>query len=177
MTKRERGRAGSKGSRGGVRSRLEMALVALVLLGVGALLGSFWLEWRGAPTRGPAADRPRGEPPLEGRPRVEVLNGAGDPGAARQAADHLRARGFDVVYFGNAESFDHAATRVLDRSGREDKAGEVARTLGLDSAVTRPEPELYLDATVILGSDWRETLASGGEAGQTRAHGRDADGG
>lgn len=159
-----------------MRGRLEMALLVLVLLGVGALLGSFWLEWRSAPARGPAADRPRGERPLEGRPRVEVLNGAGDRGAARQAAEHLRARGFDVVYFGNAESFDHAVTRVLDRSGREEKAAEVARALGLDSAVVELERELYLDATVILGSDWREALASGGGAGGTRAHGRDPGG-
>ena len=40
-----------------------------------------------------------------GRIRVEVLNAGGEPGMARMATDQLRDRGFDVVYFGNAESF------------------------------------------------------------------------
>lgn len=160
----------------GAASRLQTALLVLVLLGVGALLGSFWLEWREAPSPGAAADPPRGSPPLEGRPRVEVLNGAGDRGAAREVADYLRGRGFDVVYFGNARHFEHAATRVLDRSGREEAASEVARALGLEGVAVELEPELYLDATVVLGSDWREMLASGGEAGEPRHTGRDPGG-
>lgn len=137
---------------------METLLLVLVLLGAGALIGSFWLEWREAPSPGVANDPARGTAPLEGRTRVEVLNGAGDRGAARELAEHLRARGFDVVYFGNADRFDHAVTRVLDRSGRERAAEEVVGVLGLDSAAIELEPELYLDATVILGADWREVL-------------------
>lgn len=147
---------------------MQTALVVLVLLGVGALLGSFWLEWRVARSPGLPADASHASPPLEGRPRVEVLNGAGDRGAARVVAEHLRARGFDVVYFGNAAHFEHGITRVLDRSGRAGAVHRVVRALRLDSAVVQLQPELYLDATVILGSDWREVVKGSPEAGTVR---------
>lgn len=146
------------------RERLQTLLLVLVLLAAGALLGSFWLEWRRAPSpAGGTSSDPAGAGPLEGRPRVEVLNGAGDRGVARRGAEVLRDRGFDVVYFGNADAFGHRATRVLDRSGRGESARSVARALGLDSAITDLDSTLYLDATVILGEDWRAALAEAGE--------------
>lgn len=163
--KRGKGRGKGGAPRGpAVRDRLQTLLLVLVLLGAGALLGSFWLEWRDAasPSGGAAVD-PAAEGPLEGRPRVEVLNGSGDRGAARRAAEVLRDRGFDVVYFGNASHFEHDVTHVLDRSGRPQAAAEVARVLSRDSAVTDLDSTLYLDATVILGSDWREALAEPGQ--------------
>lgn len=143
--------------------RLQTLLLALVLLAAGALLGSFWLEWRRAPSpAGGTSSNPAGAGSLEERPRVEILNGTGDRGVARRGAEVLRDRGFDVVYFGNADAFGHAATRVLDRSGRPEAAAAVARALGLDSAVTELDSTLYLDATVILGEDWRAALAEAG---------------
>lgn len=150
-----------------MRDRLETLLLVLALLGAGALLGSFWLEWRRtpAPGAGESANPAAVSEPLEGRPRVEVLNGAGERGAARRAAEALRSAGFDVVYFGNARHFGHPVTRVLDRSGRAGAAEEVARFLGLDGAALELDPGLYLDATVILGADWRRALDAGREAG------------
>ncbi|MFQ5679350.1 MAG: LytR C-terminal domain-containing protein [Gemmatimonadota bacterium] len=143
-----------------VRDHLQTVLLVLVLLAVGALLGSFWLEWRHArgsqdATPDVAGSRAAAD---ENRPRVEVLNGMGERGAAREVTSYLRERGFDVVYFGNAPRFDQARTEVLDRSGSPALADSVARALGLDSARVRLDAELYLDATVILGTDWRERL-------------------
>ena len=54
-------------------------------------------------------------PPTE---RVEILNGGGVPGAAARATELARAAGYDVVYFGNAASFDHTESEVVDRVGR-----------------------------------------------------------
>lgn len=106
----------------------------------------------------------------EQRVRVEVLNGAGDRGAAERVAGWLRTRDFDVVYFGNAEAFDHEETVVVDRSGEGDGARRVAGALGLDSVEVAPRPDLFLEATVILGSDWRERLSTvGPEEGGTAA--------
>lgn len=154
------GGGGGRRRRSGGRAldRLQTALLVLVLLGAGALLGSFWLEWRKDRLPEAAVDASPRERLLEGRPRVEVLNGAGERGAARRAAEALRSAGFDVVYFGNAPHFDYPATRVLDRSGREGAAHDVASFLGLDSAAFELDPGLYLDATVILGADWRGAL-------------------
>lgn len=145
-----------------LRNRAVTALAVLSLLGAGFLLGSFWLEWRDVPlgsaadtVRSSALDLPAG---WDDRVRVEVLNGFGRPGAARAAAEILREMGFDVVYFGNASSFDHDTTLVLLRS--EDRSGvrRVADSLGVVEVSDRPEPALHLDGTVVLGADWRERI-------------------
>jgi hypothetical protein len=147
-----------------MKGRVQTALTVLVLLAAGALMASWWLEWRhtrldapGSFEGVPGSPAPYG---LEERVGVEVLNGAGAPGAASAYADRLRDMGFDVKTFGNASSFDQPRTVVLDRSGREGAASSVADSLGLDGALRELMPELYLDATVLLGGDWREVLAA-----------------
>ncbi len=142
-----------------------MGVLTLVLVGVGVLLGSFWLEWRH--TRldaGPAPEtldrRPvtPGIDALDERISVEVLNGAGDRGAAEEVAKRLRRMGFDVKTYGNAKSFDQVRTRILDRSGRTNAATVVSDSLGGVEIVVEPKPELYLDATLVLGKDWPRLL-------------------
>lgn len=86
--------------------------------------------------------------------RVEVLNGAGKSGLARDATQHLRVDGFDVVYFGNAASFDDGPSVVLDRVGDPARAHAVAASLGIDSVASAPDSTLLLDVTVVLGHDW-----------------------
>lgn len=147
-----------------MKDRFQTLVLVLVLIGVGALLGSFWLEWRGARLGETAADP--GAPPTGGveeeissRLRVEVLNGSGEAGSARLVAMKLRRIGYDVVYFGNADSFDYVHTRVINRSGAPGLARRIADSLGVDSVATDIAPELYLDATIVLGSDWGEVRA------------------
>lgn len=97
---------------------------------------------------------------LTNRIKVEVLNGAGERGLARQFADRLRLLGFDVVATGNADHFDHDVTHVLDRSGRLGAALTVARELSADSLAAAIEPELFLDASVVVGNDWAGVLGN-----------------
>jgi len=90
-----------------------------------------------------------------GRVRVEVLNGGGVDGMARAGTEILRTAGFDVVSFGNAASFDHERpSSVIDRVGRADLAQAVARTLGIDNVQSNPDPNLYVDVSVVLGREW-----------------------
>lgn len=86
--------------------------------------------------------------------RVEVLNGAGVGGLARDATHHLRGDGFDVVFFGNAGRFDHARSVAIDRIGALDRARAVAAALGIDSVTTAIDSSLMLEVTVVLGRDW-----------------------
>ncbi len=144
--------------------RLHTGVVVAVLLLVGALLGSVLLEWgdrRGGSEL--AADRApltQGESAREGAwVSLEVLNGAGDRGAAERVSERLREMGFDVKTFGNASSFDQERTELLDRSGRTGAAQSIADSLGGVPVRADPAPELYLDATLMLGGDWREVLA------------------
>lgn len=119
-------------------------------------------------TRASADTASGGEPP-----RVEVLNGAGEPGIAETTAERLRSRGFDVVFYGNAENFDFAATRVIARSERLPAARRLADVLDVDSVRREPRPDLYLDVTVILGADWKQHVpsADGGASGSEGAPG------
>ena len=97
------------------------------------------------------------------RVTVEVRNAGGVAGMARTATDHLRGAGFDVVAFGNADSFDQTASVVIDRAGDWTTAAAVAEALGIDSVRSDPDPDLYVDVTVRLGSVW----SASGEGGPT----------
>ena len=136
---------------------------ALMLLGVvlaaGAFIGSAVSQWTPLPEQERPAEEPPSPtiPPME-RIRVEVLNAGGEPGMARVATEQLRDLGFDVVYFGNAETFGRDSTVVLDRSGRLPAARAVAEALGSRSVLSEPDTNLYLDVTVLLGKEWTPAI-------------------
>jgi hypothetical protein len=89
----------------------------------------------------------------DSRVRIQVLNGSRTPGLARFATDQLRDAGYDVVNLGNASS--QAATSVVyDRVGKKEIAERVAKVLQITRVETKVDTALYLEATVILGSDF-----------------------
>lgn len=147
-----------------MNDRARLGLVLGLLLVVGAMAASFLLEAGSEPeTRavseavpGARSDIPFDE--QQGRIRVEVLNGAGDVGAAARITEVLRAAGFDVKTYGNAGRYDYEQSIVLDRSGRPGAAGAVAAALRGAEVREELDSELYLDATVILGDDWRSLI-------------------
>ncbi len=148
-----------------MRERLHTGIVVAVLLMVGALLGSVLLEWgsrRDGPEipadRAPLSRRAASDLDRE-RVSLEVLNGAGDVGAAELMSEKLRDMGFDVKTFGNARDFEQERTELLDRSGRPGAARAISDSLGGVPVRGEPAPELYLDATLLLGDDWREVLS------------------
>lgn len=147
--------------RGGTGGALHAAFVFGVVLVVGVLVGSAVSQWRGAPVVAlPEGVHTRG---ASGRIRVEVLNGGGYAGAAREATETLRDLGFDVVFFGNAGAFDRDSSVVLDRMDTLDRAREVADALGIRSLLSEPDSNLYLDVTVVLGRDWQPASPVGAE--------------
>ena len=134
--------------------RLRGLIVLGVVLAAGIFIGSAVSQWK------PLPQQERAPPPRNftaaglGRVRVEVLNAGGREDMARLATDHLRDRGFDVVYFGNAEDFGQDSTIVLDRAARPQAAAAVGQALGTDWVESQPDANLYLDVTVLLGSGW-----------------------
>lgn len=133
--------------------RLLAAAVVVVLVAVGVLLGSAVSQY-GLPGSPDSTSGPAGGPPAGTRVRVEVLNGGGVAGAAGEATTVLRDLGFDVVYFGNAADFGRDTSAVLDRVGRLEAARSVADALGIRSVRSEPDSNLYLDVSVVLGTDW-----------------------
>jgi hypothetical protein len=142
------GASKGKGSGG----RLRVVLAFAIVLVVGILVGSAVSQWGGVPV----VPLPEGvQRRVAGRVRVEVLNGGGYAGAAREATETLRDLGFDVVFFGNAGTFDRESSVVLDRMAALDRARDVADALGIRNLRSEPDSNLYLDVTVVLGRDWQ----------------------
>lgn len=145
-----------------VRRVVGAGVLLFVTAGVVLLLGSALGQWI------PADAAPEGRAVLSPgteRVTVEVRNAGGVAGMARAATDHLRSAGFDVVTLGNANSFDREGSVVIDRVGERETALAVAGALGIDSVMSEPDPNLYVDVTVRLGSGWtvpRETVPGGG---------------
>lgn len=89
----------------------------------------------------------------DARARVEVYNGAGKPGLAKHVTAQLRDAGFDVVQFGNARTL-RATSEVIDRVGKPEIAKSIGEALGITQVTTAVDTTRYVDATVLLGSDW-----------------------
>lgn len=140
--------------------RIRGLILILVLLGAGILLGSALSQWW--------QPGPSGEPVLprslfKDRMRVEVLNGGGESGVAREATVLLRDHGLDVVYYGNAETFSSDSSVVLDRVGQLDAARKVADALGIRAVRSQPDSNLFVDVTVRLGPEWKDPARTGVE--------------
>lgn len=90
--------------------------------------------------------------------QVEVRNGAGIDHLAAETTHYLRRRGFDVVGVGNYRTFQQERSVVIDRVGDMEAARKVAEALGLPPDRVRQEirRQYYLDASVIIGHDYRQ---------------------
>jgi hypothetical protein len=97
-------------------------------------------------------DTSKGHAPAGVRIKVEVLNASKNRGVARKAALYLRDHGYDVVAIGTTRQ-QQSATVVLDRSNHPEWAKLIAEAIG-GEVTSRPDSSKYLDATVLLGSDW-----------------------
>jgi hypothetical protein len=98
--------------------------------------------------------------PGEGKERVtvEVLNASGVDGLARAATMRLRARGIDVVFYGNAPIDTLQLTRVVTRQGDSTAAQRVRDALEVGQIADEPEARLLLSVSVYLGRDAALTL-------------------
>jgi hypothetical protein len=146
-------RSKAKGKPGG--GRLQTIGIFATLIVVAVLVGSAvaGVFGGGSPAPAPVATAPQAAP--TGRVRVQVLNASGRPGLAREATRMLRDRGFDVVEFGNGKGFPPDSSVVLDRAGKVETARQVADAVGIPRVTARPDSNLYLDVTVVLGRDWK----------------------
>jgi hypothetical protein len=99
--------------------------------------------------------------PADFRPnsgQIQVLNGSGRPGQADVFRDHLVERGFDVIESGNARSWNYEHTMVLARTASDTIARQLARALGTERVVHLQHPASLVEATVIIGKDYKELM-------------------
>lgn len=160
---KSRGRSAGGSATG---KRLQTIGLFLTLLVVAVLVGSLaagLVRGRGGEPARPADAHGAAESPADGaattarpteRVRVEVLNASGVPGLAARGRTLLRDAGFDVVYVGNARGFAPDTSLVLDRVGRMELARSVADQMEIPRVFARPDTNVYVDVTVVLGKDW-----------------------
>ena len=88
--------------------------------------------------------------------QVEVLNGSGEDGLARQMMEYLRDMGFDVVSTGNYPDGILEKTVIKDRIGNLDASQQVALAVGLPASSISEDinADYFLDATIIVGKDF-----------------------
>ena len=134
--------------------RVRALILVAALVAVGVFAGSALSQWWEVPGSAAAAGVAETVIGPRERVRVEVVNAGGRANMAREATDVLREDGFDVVFFGNANSFDQDSSVVLDRVGRLDLARGVADALGIRSVLSEPDSNLFVDVTVRLGGGW-----------------------
>ena len=153
------GRPKRSGSAKKTRARRKKGVVSAIRLSLGVVVVTLvaavgvnlsLMETDDIDTVADPAQRWAGE-----RVRIEVLNAGGVSGMAREATEVLREAGFDVVTFGNAAAFDSLrASEVVDRVGRSDIARAVATAIGIDNVQSDPDPNLFVEVTVLVGRDW-----------------------
>lgn len=90
--------------------------------------------------------------------QVEVFNGCGQEGVAKQVRDHFVDLGFDVVGVDNYTRMDVAETMIVDRAGNLEAARQVALALGVPESriVQDVKPDYFLDVMVVIGLDYTE---------------------
>ncbi len=118
-------------------------------------VGGIWLVWPAPRER--AQGHAYAIPSPDRRITIEILNGTRRQGLARVATRVLRERGIDVVFFGNADSVADS-TRVLVRRGDPGRGKDVVEALGIGRLRIAPDTLRRVDATVILGEDYRPKL-------------------
>ncbi|MBL8024089.1 MAG: LCP family protein [Elusimicrobia bacterium] len=130
-----------------------------------SVLDSFSSEEPTGGAGAPQEDLPRshsGKSEAGPRVTVKVWNASGRSGLAFSVVRRLRVAGFDVVDWGNYNGRQNKS-RVIDRSGRFDRARRVADVLGVGSLYSDVNPGLRTDVDVVLGDDFDSTDSRGGK--------------
>ena len=135
--------AAKKKKKRGISPAVVMIIVALLLMAF-----SIAVRWSGI---GRNLSVP--EDPFQ----IEVLNGTGEPGVAREVTMTLRKMGIDVLIEGNAKNFDYRESVLVDRKGNPELMKKLSRRLGVTMIVTQIQERPRVDATLIVGWD-RERL-------------------
>lgn len=103
----------------------------------------------------PPSPAPDGE--AEAHVRLQILNGTGVNRLAFETGERLRAWDVDALDRGNAPPWPFPETLLVVRDARRAAAvQDLARRLGGVPVVLQRREDLMVDATLLLGHDWRD---------------------
>ncbi len=141
----------------GMRGLAPESIEAATLPTTGATKGGASVQIRKDPEAGLLLDALRRGESLQtavenGPLTVDVLNGNGASGSAREWSDELESRGFDIGKVGDADASTFTDTTVLVRPGELATGERIVKSLGFGS-VQVGTIRTEVDAVVIIGSD------------------------
>ncbi len=87
---------------------------------------------------------------------VEVLNGSGEAGIAREVADKLTEMDFQVVRIANADHYDYPSSQVIARAEPTEAARQVALEIPRADLLVDIEKGYEAMVTVIIGENYKE---------------------
>ncbi|HEY3298399.1 MAG TPA: LytR C-terminal domain-containing protein, partial [Armatimonadota bacterium] len=99
---------------------------------------------------------------LPGLPKVEVLNGSGEVGAAQTVADALKLQGYEVISTGNADSFKYPSSRIVTHKKDLKGADALAKIVNTVDVKFAESQSAAADVTVIVGKDCALLANQGG---------------
>jgi hypothetical protein len=91
---------------------------------------------------------------ITGDVRIEVLNGTGEDGLGRIVARALLRKKVDVLFVGNADSFDYPHTVLIARREKPE-IKSLGELIGCERFVEQLRNDTMVDATLIVGADYQ----------------------
>jgi LCP family protein required for cell wall assembly len=90
---------------------------------------------------------------------VEILNGCGQTGLAKEIENKLEKLGFKVATIGEADSWGYSTTKILYRKGEINKARCVAEHFPGAKLGTSSTIDDKIDVRVIVGTDYKKKMS------------------
>ncbi|MDP6419170.1 MAG: LytR C-terminal domain-containing protein [Candidatus Krumholzibacteria bacterium] len=87
--------------------------------------------------------------------RIQILNATRVQGLAARTGEILRVWGVDTLDRDNAPPWPFNETLLLLRRGKDDELKILSEWLGGVPVLTQKREDLMLDATLIMGHDWK----------------------
>ena len=91
--------------------------------------------------------------------KISILNGCGEQGVATKFADYFRNNNFEIVFVGNADSYDYNETTLINHEKVSKKRiSKIQKDLGLDDnrVIDIPGASSVGDAKLIIGKDYKD---------------------
>lgn len=87
---------------------------------------------------------------------IQVLNGCGMPGLAREVRNKLIDKGLNVLSFGNADKFCFIRTVLIIRSINPQKLETIKKILPIKNIYRQIKEDSLYDFIMIVGKDYKE---------------------
>lgn len=100
--------------------------------------------------------------PIEKKIQLEILNGCGESGVAKQLSNLLKKEKYDIVNSGNYMekgkiNWEVEETRIIDQVGNQENARNLADVMGVlyTNVETYDNVSPIADLTIIIGKDYK----------------------